>query len=313
MPNIFSLEINNKAHSESVTSMSIPFENPNIIVSGSRDKTIIVWEINKTEELSIVPLKRLKGHSHFVSDVKFSSDGQFCISSSWDNSLRLWDIGSGKTIQNFLGHQKDVLSLCFSKDERQIISGSRDGTIKLWNTVGKCKKTFKENTKNYWIIFVYFLPFDSPSFLSCSWDGTIDIWDMTLNKIKNRLKGHKGYVEAITISPDSSLCASGGQSGEVMLWDLLEGKHLYSLVAGEKIHSICFSPNRYWLCASTSNNILVWDLESKEIIDRIETRDVENEKKTDNSFCISMIWSRDGSGLFTGFKGGQIKFWKLNN
>lgn len=98
-----------------------------------------------------------------------------------------------------------------------------------------------------------------------------------------------------------------------MLWDLQEGKHLYSLTAGEKIHSICFSPNRYWLCASTNNNILVWDLESKEIIDKIETKDNENEKKNGSSFCISMIWSPDGSGLFTGYIGGQLKFWKLNN
>ena len=126
MSNLFSLEINKKGHSESVTSISIPFENSNIIVSGSRDKTLIVWEISKTEEFSIVPLKRLKGHSHFISDVKFSSDGQFCISSSWDNSLRLWDVGTGKTIQNFLGHQKDVLSLCFSKDERQIVCSPKD-------------------------------------------------------------------------------------------------------------------------------------------------------------------------------------------
>jgi len=175
------------------------------------------------------------------------------------------------------------------------------------------QKTFKENTRNYWIIFVCFLPFDSSSFLSCSWDGTIDIWDMSQNKIKNRLKGHKGYVQAIAISPDSSLCASGGHDGNVMLWDLQEGKHLYSLFAGEKVYSICFSPNRYWLCVSTSNKIMVWDLESKEIIDKIEMVDNEKGTSIQNSLCVSMIWSRDGLGLFTGHQGGQLQFWKLNN
>ena len=313
MTNVFSLEFNTKGHSDCVTCLSVSAMNPNIIISGSRDKTVIIWEINRTEEIKIIPVKRLKGHSHFVSDLKFSSDGQFCISSSWDNSLRLWDIATGKTIQNFLGHQKDVLSVCFSKDERQILSGSRDGTVKLWNTLGKCKKSFKDNTKNYWIIFVYFLPVDPISFISCSWDGTLDIWNMSLNRIENRLKGHKGYVQSITVSPDGSLCASGGQDGNVMLWDLQEGKHLYSLLAGEKIHSICFSPNRYWLCASTDTEILVWDLESKEIIDKIETKDHGCEKPNRNSTCLSMTWSFDGLGLFTGFRGGQLKLWKLNN
>lgn len=42
-----------------------------------------------------------------------------------------------------------------------------------------------------------------------------------------------------------------------MLWDLKEGKRLYSLDAGEIIHSLVFSPNRYWLCAATTAGIKV--------------------------------------------------------
>lgn len=41
-----------------------------------------------------------------------------------------------------------------------------------------------------------------------------------------------------------------------MLWDLAEGKRLYSLDAGDIIHSLTFSPNRYWLCAATQVMIL---------------------------------------------------------
>ena len=42
-----------------------------------------------------------------------------------------------------------------------------------------------------------------------------------------------------------------------MLWDLAEGKRLYNLDAGEVIYALCFSPNRYWLCAATTNCIKV--------------------------------------------------------
>ncbi len=45
-----------------------------------------------------------------------------------------------------------------------------------------------------------------------------------------------------------------------MLWDLAEGKRLYNLEAGEIIHALCFSPNRYWLCAATTNCIKVRSL-----------------------------------------------------
>jgi WD40 repeat protein len=52
-----------------------------------------------------------------------------------------------------------------------------------------------------------------------------------------------------------------------MLWDLAEGKRLYSLDAGDIIHALVFSPNRYWLCAATQSSIKIWDLESKSVVD----------------------------------------------
>ena len=67
----------------------------------------------------------------------------------------------------------------------------------------------------------------------------------------------------ITISPDGSLCASGGKDGTAMLWDVNEGKHLYSLEADAAINSLCFSPRNYWLCAATDKSIRIWDLETK--------------------------------------------------
>jgi WD40 repeat protein len=51
------------------------------------------------------------------------------------------------------------------------------------------------------------------------------------------------------------------QDGVAMLWDLAEGKRLYSLDAQDIIHSLVFSPNRYWLCAATQSSIKIWDLE----------------------------------------------------
>ena len=43
-----------------------------------------------------------------------------------------------------------------------------------------------------------------------------------------------------------------------MLWDLNEGKHLYTLDAGEPINAMCFSPNRYWLCAASGPQVKIW-------------------------------------------------------
>lgn len=142
-------------HNDWVTQIATTAQFPDIVLSASRDKTIVVWQLNNQLDSSSdsapcgVPTKALRGHSHFVSDVVISSDGLFAVSSSWDGSLRLWDLSVGTSTLQFVGHKKDVLSVAFSADNRQIVSGSRDKTIKLWNTVGQCQSCGEDTGTQY--------------------------------------------------------------------------------------------------------------------------------------------------------------------
>merc|ERR1711981_173163 len=117
-----------------------------MLLSASRDKTLIMWKLGNSEDNYGVPARRLKGHSHFVSDVVISSCGAFAVSGSWDKTLRLWDIERGITSTVFKGHKHDVMRVAFSADNRQIISSSRDKTIRLWNTLGECKWVHESST-----------------------------------------------------------------------------------------------------------------------------------------------------------------------
>lgn len=58
------------------------------------DKSVIIWNLTREEMNYGVAKKALHGHNHFVSDVVISSDGQFALSGSWDNTLRLWDLST---------------------------------------------------------------------------------------------------------------------------------------------------------------------------------------------------------------------------
>jgi WD40 repeat protein len=113
--------------------------------------------------------------SNFYGQV-ISSDGAYALSSSWDKTLRLWELSTGITTRRFVGHTNDVLSVSFSADNRQIVSGSRDRTIKLWNTLGDCKYTITDKGHTEWVSCVRFSPNpQNPVIVSAGWDKIVKV------------------------------------------------------------------------------------------------------------------------------------------
>jgi guanine nucleotide-binding protein subunit beta-2-like 1 protein len=95
------------------------------------------------------------------------------------------------------------------------VSGSRDKTIKLWNTLGECKYTIAEpEGHTEWVSCVRFSPMtNNPIIVSAGWDKLVKVFNLTNCKLKSNLVGHSGYINTVTVSPDGSLCASGGKVG----------------------------------------------------------------------------------------------------
>ncbi|NXM59193.1 RACK1 kinase, partial [Illadopsis cleaveri] len=256
-----------KGHNGWVTQIATTPQFPDMILSASRDKTIIMWKLTRDETNYGIPQRALRGHSHFVSDVVISSDGQFALSGSWDGTLRLWDLTTGTTTRRFVGHTKDVLSVAFSSDNRQIVSGSRDKTIKLWNTLGVCKYTVQVGLGRGGSVGcpcgAVLQPHDVPTLSPhCPQDGQAVLWDCSSHRLWGS-RGCSGGPQGVPVEPSCSsvmsLCVpTCPQDGQAMLWDLNEGKHLYTLDGGDVINALCFSPNRYWLCAATGPSIKIW-------------------------------------------------------
>merc|ERR1719422_1267528 len=90
---------------------------------------------------------------------------------------------------------------------------------------------------------------------------------------------------------------------------LNEGKHLYTLDGGDQINAMCFSPNRYWLCAATGPSIKIWDLEGKVIVDELKPDVVASGQGREPPQCLSLAWSADGQTLFAGYSDKLIRVW----
>merc|ERR1712079_231851 len=93
----------------------------------------------------------------------------------------------------------------------------------------------------------------------------------------------------VTMSPDGSLCASGGKDAKAMLWDLNDGKHLYTL-----------------------DNNKIWDLESKNMVEELKPEVPSTGSRPPvQPQCLSMAWSADGQTLFAGYSDNKIRVWQV--
>ena len=160
---------------------------------------------------------RLVGHEDSVSSVSFSPDSKTLASGSADNTIKLWNLETGKKIRTLQGHEDIVLSVSFSPDGKTLASGSKDKTIKLQNL-----QTSKEirilNWQDNPVSSVSFSP-DGKTLATGStlvvngrlWPvtgKTIKLWNLETGKEILTLKGHDNLVLSVSFSPDGKTLAS---------------------------------------------------------------------------------------------------------
>ena len=166
-------------------------------------------------------IRTFKGHSRAVTSIAFSADGRKALSGSLDDTLKLWNLASGKLIRTFKGHSSAVYSVAFSPDGRKALSGSYDSTLKLWDLAsGKPIRTFKGHSKP--VTSIAFSP-DGRKALSGSRDDTLKLWDLASGKPIRTFKGHSRSVTSIAFSPDGRKALSGSRDKTLKLWDVTSG------------------------------------------------------------------------------------------
>ncbi|KAK2711126.1 lissencephaly-1 homolog isoform X2 [Artemia franciscana] len=97
------------------------------IASGSRDKTIKIWDASTG-----LCLFTLVGHDNWVRSLQFHHGGKYLLSASDDKTVRVWDLKSRRCLKTLEAHQHFCTSIDFHRSAPYVISGSVDQTVKVW-------------------------------------------------------------------------------------------------------------------------------------------------------------------------------------
>jgi WD40 repeat protein len=162
-----------------------------------------------------------KGHTNRVNTVEFSPDGAHIASTSWDSTVRLWDVASGQQIREYVGHNSETFGIAFSPDGKSLLSGSSDATVRLWD-LESGDELLRLTGHTSWIQSVKFHP--SGDFaISGAQDNTLKVWRTARDPEKVlQFARENRYMRDLTcaeylryrIAPPESCAAETAASGQ---------------------------------------------------------------------------------------------------
>lgn len=260
-----------------------------------------------------------------VQSCTFSPDGKTALATALhDDSVKLWDARSGKTLQTFVGHESCVTDAAFNADGSRIVSASWDRSVRTWETAtGKALVVIRKHGGD--VNGCAFVP-GTNTVISISDDKTARIFHAENGTpIRIFRAGYK--VTTFAVSPDGKRLFTGCSTEPVQtLWDVKTGRRIRTLglpcqtlrewmswlcdLTGspypfnDYIHCAAFSPDGKWLVTgSLDQGIRIRDGLTGDLVLRVRSRSGHAEGVEAVSF------SADGRKLLTGSDDGTLKIW----
>jgi WD40 repeat protein len=197
-------------------------------IKGGSERQIILWDAQSGKEL-----RHLIGHElkKKINTIQFSKDSKRILTSADDFTARLWDVETGRELQQFkLEGKRDFFIHTIAElapDGQTVLTvGDAQRTARLWNTSnGQQVREFKGH--NGYIESATFAP-DGQTVVTAD-DTEAIIWETQTGNIVHHLAGHVGHINALAFSPEGRVLVTGGQDGTTRFWLAATGQELCRL------------------------------------------------------------------------------------
>jgi RNA polymerase sigma factor (sigma-70 family) len=165
-------------------------------------------------------------HQQMVASVVITRDGKTAIAGDGDGNIVYWDVATGREVRRLQRTPGVVHTLAITADGKTLAAGSW-GKVFLWE-VATGQLISQENVKNDAVMQMNFTP-DGKTLAVRDQGDTILLCDVVAHKKLHELKGHKGRLSCMALSPDGKTLAScSWQDPNIRLWDIATGR--------EKLH-----------------------------------------------------------------------------
>ncbi|KAG0203449.1 WD repeat-containing protein 26 [Mortierella sp. GBA43] len=184
------------------------------------------------------------------------------ISSSSDNTLRLWDVETGVCQRTIEGPSGAIIGIAISPLSDYVVSCNVSATARVWNIkTGVCSNTLTGHSAM--IFDVAFSP-RGDIVATGSRDTTVRLWDVATGECLKTLTGHEDEISAIEFSPKGDHLIS--TDGTIRLWDVETGECIRSITYGDGAYKVAFSPQGDVVGSSCFDaSVILWDVQTESL------------------------------------------------
>lgn len=226
------------------------------IITGSRDRTIRVWDLKTYKCLKVIggPEARPQPNTPQALDIK----RQYTES----NIPSVNGTPEGNAIFHQPAFYHSASILCLQFDDEIVVTGSSDASCIVWD-IKTWEPKWRLSAHEAGVLDVCF---DSRYIISCSKDNSICIWDRNTGELLKQLRGHRGPVNAVQMRGDLLVSASG--DGAAMLWNIKTKAFVKELRSGDRgLAAVEFSDDaKYVLAGGNDQTVYKFDISTGQVV-----------------------------------------------
>jgi WD40 repeat protein len=164
-----------------------------------------------------------------------SSVVQSLLMQARDDDRRTWLCPLNPTLKRFRSPLKRLVqlsttpisALAFCEDSKTYIAGLHDGTLIVRQADGRGYPKYLEGHED--VVTDLAAWGDGKYALSSSKDGTVRLWDISLEREIHVLRGHRDHVNSVAVWADGARAITASSDATLKIWDLLKGEELVTL------------------------------------------------------------------------------------